>query len=117
MNLNILSYCIYLPIIGIIMVKVGWMFYKHGEIYLRFLFNHNNALVASVNNLLLIGYYLLNIGYAVISLAYWQSIDSVLDMFNTLSERLGIIIIAITILHYNNVLLCNYLIKSKTIKQ
>ncbi|MBR9914122.1 MAG: hypothetical protein GYB32_04740 [Algicola sp.] len=117
MNYNLLSYAIYLPIIGIIMVKVGWMFYKHGEIYLMFLFKHNQALVASVNKLLLAGYYLLNLGYAVISLAYWEQIHSIVDMLHRLSEHLGIIIIAIAVLHYNNVLLCNYLIKSKTIKQ
>lgn len=117
MNYNILTYSIYLPIIAVIMVKVGWMFYKHGEVFLLNLFQQNTSLVKSINNLLLAGYYLINLGYAIITLAYWETIQSVLQMLNTLSEHLGIIIIGLSLLHYNNVLLLNYLVKSKTIKQ
>ncbi|WP_298760331.1 hypothetical protein [uncultured Psychroserpens sp.] len=117
MNYNILTYCIYLPIIAVIMVKVGWMFYTHGEVFLLYLFQQNTSLVKSINNLLLIGYYLVNLGYAVITLAYWETITSVPLMLNTLSEHLGIIIIGLALLHYNNVLWLNYLVKSKTLKQ
>lgn len=116
MNYNILTYSIYLPIIVLIMVKVGWMFYKHGEIFLLHIFDQNISLVKSINNLLLIGYYLVNLGYAVISIAYWETVESVIQMFNTLGEHLGIIITALALLHFNNVLLLNYLVKSKTLK-
>jgi len=116
MNYNLLTYSIYLPIIAIIMVKIGWMFYTHGEVFLLNIFEQNTALVKSVNNLLLIGYYLVNLGYAVITLSYWETVESVIQMCNTLGEHLGTIIIALALLHYNNVFLLNYLVKSKTIK-
>ena len=117
MNYNILTYCIYLPIIAVIMVKVGWMFYTHGEVYLMHLFQQNDSLVKPINNLLLIGYYLINLGYAVITLAYWETVVSIPQLLNTLSEHLGVIIIGLALLHYNNVFLLNYLVKSKTLKQ
>ncbi|WCO00988.1 hypothetical protein [Psychroserpens ponticola] len=116
MNYNIITYSIYLPIIAVIMVKVGWLFYTHGEIFLLYLFQQNTSLVKSINNILLIGYYLVNLGYAIISLAYWETIESVIQMLNTLGEHLGVIIIGLSLLHYNNVLLLNYLVKSKTLK-
>ncbi|WP_323789352.1 hypothetical protein [Psychroserpens sp.] len=117
MNYNILTYCIFLPIIAMIMIKVGWMFYTNGEVFLMYLFQQNTSLVKSINNILLIAYYLVNLGYAVITLAYWETIESALQMLNTLAEHLGIIIIGLAVLHYNNVLVLNYLVKSKTLNQ
>nr|WP_321228163.1 hypothetical protein [uncultured Psychroserpens sp.] len=113
MNYNILTYCIYLPIIAVIMVKVGWMFYTHGEIFLLHLYKQDETIVKPINNLLLIGYYLTNLGYAIITLAYWEKVNNLTEMLSTLSEHLGIIIIGLAVLHYNNVLCLNYLVKSK----
>lgn len=117
MNYNLVTYSIYIPIIFFIMIKIGWLFYKHGEIFLLNLFEHNMSLVKSINNILLIGYYLLNLGYAIISIAYWELINSISGIINTLSNHLGIIIIGLAVLHYNNVLCLTYLVKSKTLKQ
>ena len=98
------------------MIKVGWLFYKHGEIYLMYLYN-DTLFVKSINNILLIGYYLINLGYAIITIAYWENVDSFFEMLNTLFNHLGKIVIGLAVLHYNNILCLNYLIKSKTLKQ
>jgi len=116
MNYNIISYLIYIPTIGFIMIYVGWLFYKHGELFLLHLFQ-NEALVKSINNLLLIGYYLVNLGYGIVTIAFWKTIHSIPEMLNALSYHIGIIIMGLAILHYNNVLCLNYLIKSKSLKQ
>ena len=116
MNYNIISYTIYIPIIFFIMIYVGWLFHKHGALFLMHLFR-NESLVKNINNLLLIGYYLVNLGYAITTIAYWEIINSIPDMLNTLSYHLGIIILGLAILHYNNVLCLNYLVKSKSLNQ
>ncbi|WP_203258074.1 hypothetical protein [Hyunsoonleella ulvae] len=116
MNYNIATYCLYIPIIFFIMIYVGWLFYKHGELFLLNLFR-DTSLVKSINNLLLIGYYLVNLGYAIITIAYWENIHSIQEMLNTLSYHLGIIILGLAILHYNNVFWLTYLVKYKSIKQ
>ncbi len=116
MNLNILSYGIYLPIIIVITVKIGWMFYTHGEIFLLHLFQHHIAIVKPINNILLTGYYLVNIGYAIYAIAQWESILTIPQMLNILCGHLGSIIIGLAILHYNNVFWLNYLVKSKPLK-
>jgi len=115
MNYNILSYAIYLPIIALIMIKVGWMFYIHGELYLTHVFN-NNSIVKSINSILLAGYYLLNLGYAIFTMAYWNHINSMEQLFNALSSRLGLMIMGLAILHYNNVFCINYFLKTKNSK-
>ena len=99
------------------MIYVGWLFYSHGEKFLLNLFHNNKLLVKSINNLLLIGYYLVNLGYAIISIAYWEIIHTIPEMLNALSYHLGTIIIGLAVLHYNNVLCLTYLVKSKSLKQ
>ncbi|MGB3608065.1 MAG: hypothetical protein WA775_03745 [Psychroserpens sp.] len=117
MNYNIITYCVYLPIIAVIMIKVGWMFYTHGEVFLLHLFHQDKRIVKPINTLLLTGYYLLNLGYAIFTVSYWEHISSILAIIGSLSKHLGIIIIGLAILHYNNVLCLNYFVKSKTLKQ
>ena len=113
MNLNIITYIIYLPIISFIMIQIGWQFYKNGEVFLLSLFNNNKPLVKSINNLLLIGYYLTNIGYAIVSISYWEKVDSIFTMFNSLSATLGKIILLLALMHYNNIFWLKHLNKSK----
>ncbi|TBN01337.1 hypothetical protein EYD45_13085 [Hyunsoonleella flava] len=117
MNYNVISYIIYIPTIFYIMIYVGWLFYHHGEKFLLNLFHNNKSLVKSINNLLLLGYYLVNLGYAIITIASWEVVESIPDMLNTLNHRLGIIIVGLAVLHYNNVLCLTYLVKSKSLKQ
>ena len=99
------------------MIKIGWLFYTYGEVFLLNLFKQNKSIVKSINSLLLIGYYLVNLGYAIITIAYWEKINSIFQMINTLSYHLGLIIIGLAVLHYNNVLCLTYLVKTKSLKQ
>ena len=115
MNYNLFTYAIYLPIIGFVMVRIGWLFYTNGELFLMRLFD-DVELVRSINNLLLIGYYLVNIGYAIFSLAYWEKLNSLLASINSITHHLGLIITVLALLHYNNVFVLTHLVKSKSLK-
>lgn len=117
MSYNLITYCIYLPIICFVMIKVGWLFYKNGEVFLLSLFQNNIQLVRSINNLLLIGYYLTNIGYAIITIAYWENINSTIEMINSLSYTIGKIILLLAFMHYNNIFWLKHLNKSKLLNQ
>jgi len=117
MNYNILSYTIYLPLIFFITIKVGWMFYKNGELFLMNLFENNLALIKNVNNILLMGYYLVNLGYSVLTISHWEKINNSIQLINVLSYTLGRIIILLALLHYNNIFWLKYLTKSNIIKQ
>ena len=117
MNYNILSYLLYLPTIFFITIKVGWLFYKNGEIFLASIFINNPILAKNTNNLLLLAYYLTNLGYAVITIAYWDKISNIIDLINTLSSILGKIIVILALLHYNNIFWLKHITKSNTINQ
>lgn len=104
MNYNIISYIIYLPIISFIMIKIGWVFYKNGEVYLHEIFAHKQNLVPSLNRVLLIGYYLTNLGYAVYTITCWGQIQNTLELINRMAEVLGKMILSLAIMHYFNLL-------------
>ena len=113
MNYNILTYGTYLPIIAAIMIRIGWLLFKNGEIFLLEIFNNNKILVNQINRILLAGFYLTNIGYTIYYIAFWERIVNIQVMMNSLSYNLGTIVIGLAILHYNNIFWLSYISKVK----
>ena len=117
MNLNIITYSLYLPIISFITIKTGWSLYKNGKVYLQGLFKNDMLLVNRINKILLMGYYLVNLGYAVITISYWSTIKNEIELINSLTFTLGKLILLLAILHYNNIFWLNQLKNSNLLNQ
>ena len=113
MNLNILTYAIFFSVISFITIKVGWVFYKNGEHFIHNLMPEDPHLVQSINKLMLVGYYLLNLGYAAVILSMWETITTIEQMIRVLSEKTGIIIIGLGLMHFFNLLWLNLIPKIK----
>lgn len=105
MNLNILTYCLFFVLIGYITIQVGWTFYKNGEHFIHNLLPNDPHLVQSINKLLLLGYYLLNLGYATVIISTWETVNSLAELFSSLSSKAGTIIIGLGIMHFINILI------------
>jgi glucan phosphoethanolaminetransferase (alkaline phosphatase superfamily) len=101
-SLNLIGYLIYLPITFYITFYVGRVLYRSGEAYLNNIFDNDTALCRASNNFLLTGYYLLNLGYATVSVTWWNKIENAGQLVNELSFRLGFIITLLGIIHYFN---------------
>lgn len=110
-NYNLIGYSIYLPITFYITIWVGWLCYKHGEQHLIRVFHGDMHLVKPVNKILLTGYYLLNLGYATVVLSFWEKLESPLQMVNSVSQRLGIIILFLGLMHYFNLWATGFIAK------
>ena len=104
MNLNLVSYSIYLPISAGIIIWLGKTLHQSGYYYVLEATNLNKPLATSINNTLLLGYYLVNMGYAVTSLINWKAIDSATFMLVELIDKTGWLIITIGLMHYLNIL-------------
>ena len=112
MNLNIIGYAIYLIITTIIITRVGKICYQNGNIYVAQLIPNHEELCQKINQLLLVGYYLLNIGYCAMTLISWQRIENPTQLIEVITSKSAIIIITIAIMHYINIiLLTNYIKK------
>ena len=113
MNLNLVSYALYLSITFYITVVVGYRFYKNGIYLVLELFNPNSAGAHAINKLLLVGYYLVNLGYLAISIRTWPHINSIQTMIGLLFEEVSFILLVLALLHYNNLFWLHYLSKRK----
>lgn len=111
---NIISYIIYLTITFYITIFVGWKVYKIGFIYLTNLID-NHSVCQSINNLLLIGYYLVNLGISAVNLSNWNRIDNIATMFSSVSYKIGFILLILGILHFINLSIIYIARKSKKI--
>jgi len=111
-KLNVIAYLSYLPICVFITFYVGKVFYINGRHYLLSFFGNNESLVDAFNKILLVGYYLLNIGYSVVIISFWPKLDSVTDLIESVSTLTGMIILILGIMHVFNMFII-YLIAQK----
>lgn len=102
MNLYILTYIVYLSISILLTIYVANVLFKNGRIFLVDIFHGNEALADSVNRLLLVGFYLINIGYISLVLEEHYLIESVQVVIERLSYKLGIIILVLGAMHFLN---------------
>src|ERR1043165_2065181 len=100
MNLIILLYSLYLLITICLTVWVARTLFRNGKLFLVDIFHGNAELAQAVNNLLLVGFYLINIGYAVYTLQILQSIATARVLIEVLSLKLGAIILILGGMHF-----------------
>ena len=73
--MNTLSYILYIAITYIITVHVGLIFYRNGKVFILNLLHGDERLTNFINRVLLVGYYLLNLGYVAVSIQSWQPLQ------------------------------------------
>ena len=111
MNYNILSYVIYICISIYIIYYVGKLFHQNGRIFILRLFKGNELITDTTNNLLLLAYYLFNIGYSIIQLSFWGKVERIDIVISSISQKTGLLILILAVTHYFNMLLIFFLSK------
>jgi hypothetical protein len=91
-----------MPLTVALTVWVAKTLFKNGRVFLVDIFHQNELLADSVNKLLLVGFYLINVGYAVYTLKIFTEIASVQVVIEELSLKLGAIILILGAMHFFN---------------
>jgi hypothetical protein len=102
MNYFILTYLVYLLVSIELTVWVARVLFKNGRIFLVDIFHGNNELADSVNKLLVVGFYLINIGYMSLALKETGGIPNTQVVVEVLSYKLGWIILILGAMHFLN---------------
>ena len=103
MNNNIIFlYGLYTAITIVVTVWVAYTLFRNGKVFLIDIFHGNKDLADAVNNLLLVGFYLVNIGYAVYTLRVAEEIISARILIEVLSLKIGAIILILGGMHFFN---------------
>jgi len=115
MSYNIPAYGIYLGIMIFIIVYVGRLFHKNGRVFILNLFKGDAAQTDNLNNILLLAYYLFNIGYAFVKLRFWTKVTDVEILVSSLAGNIGLLVLILAVTHYFNMALIHYLSKKESL--
>ena len=85
----ILAYLIYLPIALLLTWLVAHNLFKNGIIFMRDIFFGREDIAKATNSLFKIGFYLLNIGFALYILKIYNSLSGPQDTIEVLSFKIG----------------------------
>ena len=105
MNYFILTYAFYLTVSILLTVWVARVLFNNGRIFLVDIFHGNTPLADSVNKLLVVGFYLINIGYMSLALKETGAISNVQEVIEVLSYKLGWIILILGGMHFLNLII------------
>ena len=112
MTYNLIAYLIYGIITYLITVRIGWICYQNG--YHFIVEEMKDAQIAtSINKILLGCYYLTNLGYITIMIAFWQPVNSFQALVESLSNKVACIVLALGCLHFLNMTAVYLLRKQK----
>ena len=102
MNYIVITYSFYLIITIALTIWVARTLFKNGKVFLIDIFHGQKELADSVNNLLLVGFYLINIGYAVYTLQVTGRVTNFQEVIEKLSLKIGLIILILGGMHFFN---------------
>ncbi|SKA80885.1 hypothetical protein SAMN02745166_00693 [Prosthecobacter debontii] len=105
MNATITTYALYLILAITMTIWVARTLHKNGRIFLVECFQGNTELADSVNHLLVVGFYLINIGFVSLYLKTRETIDGAQGVFEVLSGKMGIVLLALGVMHFFNLLI------------
>jgi hypothetical protein len=102
MNLTIAGYGSYLVLSLALTMWVARTLFRHGRRFLVDAFRGDQELADSVNRLLVVGFYLVNIGYVTLALKLDQAPISVATLIEALSAKVGLVALVLGAMHYGN---------------
>ncbi len=96
------AYIGYLTISISLTVWVARTLVKNGRIFLVDSFLGNESLADSVNHLLAVGFYLINVGYVSLALKYGDKPSDLAQAIETLSTKVGLVLLVLGVMHFFN---------------
>jgi hypothetical protein len=85
-------------------VWLARVLFKNGAVFLRGVFKDEPDMAGAVNRLLVVGFYLFNLGYACLLLKANQS-TSATEAIEVLAQKLGLLLLSLGAMHFANLYL------------
>ena len=96
------TYFAYLGISVALTVWVARTLHKNGRVFLVDSFLGNTALAESVNHLLVVGFYLVNIGFVALALKHGDHPANLETSVEILSSKVGLVLVVLGAMHFLN---------------
>ena len=101
------SYLTYLAVTVPLTVWVATTLSINGQVFLEDVFTDNAALAEAINKLLVVGFYLLNVGFVLLYLRTGETAFSLASLVEVVSVKIGVVMIVLGLIHFTNVYVFN----------
>ena len=99
------SIAVYVLYVVVAVTLTAWLartLFRNGTAFLHDVFADRPALAEAVNRLLVVGFYMLNLGYALWILRASRNLDA-FEALQFLTNRLALLLVTLAVLHFLNV--------------
>jgi protein-S-isoprenylcysteine O-methyltransferase Ste14 len=103
LDYTVVLYLVYVALSLGLAIWVGRTLFRNGRVFLVDAFGGREALADAINHLLLVGFYLINIGYISFALTSEGYVESWRELLEVLSRKIGLVAIILGVLHVGNV--------------
>ena len=100
--ITITHHLVYILISVGLTMWVGRTLFKNGRVFLVESFNGNEVMADSVNHLLIVGFYLVNLGIVALFLRLGARPEDSVEFIELLSLKMGIVLLLLGMMHYFN---------------
>jgi hypothetical protein len=102
MDFRVIEYLVYTPVSVLLTVWVATTLFRHGRRFLIDVFRGDQGLADSVNHLLVVGFYLVNLGYVSLQLKLATAPGSAGEIIEALAGKVGLVLIVLGLMHFGN---------------
>jgi hypothetical protein len=95
-------YAVYAAVAVAVTALLARTLFRNGAVFLEDVFADRPALAVAVNRLLVVGFYMLNMGYAFYVLRAGRGLDA-FEAIQYLVNRLALLLVTLAVLHFVNV--------------
>lgn len=95
----------YLTYLGLSLTATIWVartLHRNGRLFLISAFHGDTGLAESVNHLLVVGFYLVNVGYVALALGTAGTPVNLRQSIELVSDKLGVVLIVLGLMHFFN---------------
>jgi hypothetical protein len=96
------SYFVYLTISVSVTIWVARTLHRRGRVFLIDAFHGQEDLADSVNHLLVVGFYLINVGYVAFALRTSDTPVNLRQAIELVSDKLGVVLLVLGVMHFFN---------------
>ena len=110
------TYLVYLAVSFAVTVWVARALHRSGRTFLVDRFHGNERLADSLNDLLMVGFYLVNLGYVTLALKYGTKPTTLTESIQFLSTKIGQVLLILGVMHFLNLILFSWMGKARAAK-
>ena len=98
----VICYAAYLCVSVAVTVWVAAALQRNGRGFLVDAFHGDEAMADSVNRLLVVGFYLINVGYVTLALRTQADVATARQAIELVSDKLGLVLVVLGVMHFLN---------------